>query len=313
MPQIELTDYEILNLIIPSIPSLSDKPTLHTVYIRPHTPKYPTENDSRSIFLVNVPIDSTPPHFRAIFASLIGPGRFESISFENENRIQSIQKHATSMTHSGQKRKRDPDSSVSLYHDLPELWDRNLRKSGSSATVLLVDEKSVGKMLKAVRRLRKGKNSTEKWPVWGEVLPSATPPLGSNRYLSHQKLRFPDPINLQQNIDSFMSEFNALEKDKREHEKKLRNEPDAEGFITVTRGGRAGPARKEIVEEKMAQIEERERKKREQMQKSGFYRYQGREKRKAEADELVRRFEEDKKSIQALREKKGKAGFRPEN
>lgn len=316
MSSSSFTDYTILNIIIPPIESYPEQ-CVHTMYLRPHQSKIPSENDSRSLFIVNVPIDSTSSHFRAIIGTLIGPGRFQSASFENEKRLVDSKKNLSSTTENiGKKRKRVTELEQSqIEQDLPEIWDRKLSKSGSSAVLLLVDEKSVAKVLKAAKKQQKRKNIMKNWPVWGDNT-SSTPPipsLGSARYLSHHKIRFHDPYQIQSHIDTFMIEYNARQKLRRELDKKSRNEPDADGFITVTRGGRIGPARKEIAEEKSAQLEERERKKREEMQKAGFYRFQGREKRKAETEEMVRKFKEDKKKIQALRDKRGKAGFRPEN
>ncbi|KAG4217095.1 hypothetical protein PC116_g34424 [Phytophthora cactorum] len=53
---------------------------------------------------------------------------------------------------------------------------------------------------------------------------------------------------------------------------------------------------------------EREQKKKEEL--TNFYRFQMREKRKAEQAEMLQRFEEDKRKVQAMKEKRGK--FRPE-
>ncbi|POS85065.1 hypothetical protein EPUL_003362 [Erysiphe pulchra] len=316
MSSSSFVDYTVLNIIIPPIESFPEQ-CIHTMYLRPHQSKIPTENDSRSLFVVNVPIDSTSSHFRAIIGSLIGPGRFQSASFENEKRIVDSKKiKIPSRTEIvGKKRKRVAElEQTQLEQDLPEIWDRKLRRSGSSAVLLLVDEKSVAKVLRAAKKQQKSKKTMKDWPIWGDNCSSTPPipPLGSARYLSHHTIRFPDPYQIQSHIDAFMTEYNACQKLRRELDKKSRNEPDADGFITVTRGGRTGPARKEIAEEKSVILEERERKKREDMQKAGFYRFQGREKRKAETEEMVRKFKEDKKKIQALREKRGKAGFRPE-
>lgn len=62
----------------------------------------------------------------------------------------------------------------------------------------------------------------------------------------------------------------------------------------------------------MAILQEREKKKAEAMEKTAFYRFQGREKRKKEAEDLVNRFQEDQKKVQALRHRKGLSGFKPE-
>src|SRR5271169_2225261 len=80
-----LGEYSILPISLPPIPSFHIRAT-HCLYLKRHEPKIPTPSDVRSLFLVNVPFDSTEAHFRAIFTALIGAGRFESIIFENEKR-----------------------------------------------------------------------------------------------------------------------------------------------------------------------------------------------------------------------------------
>ena len=174
--------------------------------------------------------------------------------------------------------------------------------------VLLVDEKSVESALKAVRKLQKASKKEAKWPVWGEGIEHKVPALGSARYLSHQKMRYPDANILQASVDAFMTNWNNLEEEKARLSKKQRNVPDEDGFVTVTRGGRTGPARMEDAEEKRKELEEKERKKREEM--GDFYRFQTRERRKLEQGELVKKFDEDRRRVETMKEKRGK--FRPE-
>jgi ribosomal RNA-processing protein 7 len=83
--------------------------------------------------------------------------------------------------------------------------------------------------------------------------------------------------------------------------------PDEEGFITVTRGGRSGPARLEEAEKKKAELEER---KKNNGVKDDFYRFQNREKRKEAEGLLKRRFEEDRRRVEEMRERRGRV--RPE-
>src|SRR5204863_8795339 len=78
-------DYLILPLKLPSLPAFP-VPATHYLYVRKHTPKKPTLADSRTLFLVNVPIDATEAHFRAVFASLIGAGKVESVNFAETRR-----------------------------------------------------------------------------------------------------------------------------------------------------------------------------------------------------------------------------------
>jgi ribosomal RNA-processing protein 7 len=308
----KIGDYTVLPLSIPPTTAYPTAAT-HTLYLRPHSPKIPTESDARSLFVVNVPVDSTPAHFKAMFTSLIGAGRVEDVRFEHEKRNASSQApsqalEVVSKKEKNKKRKRGEGGPVEIDTSLPQIWDRELRRSGSTAVVVLVDEKSVESTLKAVRKLHKSKPKDEKWPVWGQGAEGKVPALGSARYLSHHKMRYPDAAVLQKNVDAFMTAWNHNEEEKARLAKRQRNVPDEDGFVTVTKGGRTGPARREEVERKQAELEEKEKKKREEM--GDFYRFQMRERRKAEQGELVKQFEEDKKRVEAMKEKRGR--FRPE-
>ena len=305
-------DYTILPLSLPPTPAYPT-PVTHTIYLRPHAPKVPTESDSRSLFIVNVPVDATPVHFKAVFTNLIGAGRVEDVRFEHEKRNASVQppsqaSEVLTKKERNRKRKRGEEGPMEADTSLPQIWDRELRRSGSTAVVVLVDEKSVESTLKAVRKLHKSKSKDGKWPVWGQGVEGKVPALGSARYLSHHKLRYPDTAILQKNVDSFMTAWNHNEEERARQAKRQRNVPDEDGFVTVTKGGRTGPAKREDVERKQAELEEKGRKKREEM--GDFYRFQMRERRKAEQGELVKQFEEDKKRVEAMKEKRGK--FRPE-
>jgi ribosomal RNA-processing protein 7 len=306
----QIGDYTILPLSLPPT-SAYPTPATHTLYLRPHAPKIPTESDSRSLFVVNLPVDSTPAHFKAVFSSLIGAGRVEDVRFEHEKRNASQTPSEALQTVSkekNKKRKRGAEEPMEIDTSLPETWDRELRRSGSTAVVVLVDEKSVEYALKAVRKLHKSKSKDDRWPIWGQNVEGKVPVLGSARYLNHQKMRYPDTAILQKHVDAFMTAWNHNEEEKARLAKRQRNVPDEDGFVTVTKGGRTGPARREEVERKQAELEEKERRKREEM--GDFYRFQMRERRKAEQGELVKQFEEDKKRVEAMKEKRGR--FRPE-
>lgn len=308
----KIGDYIILPLSLPPTTAYPT-PATHTLYLRPHAPKIPTESDSRSLFIVNVPADSAPAHFKSVFASLIGAGRVEDVRFEHEKQNNSAQTPSRTLEvvnkkEKNKKRKRGAEEPAEVDTELPQIWDRELRRSGSTAVVVLVDEKSVESALKAVRKLHKSKSKDGEWPFWGQGAEGKVPALGSTRYLTHHKMRYPDTAVLQKSVDAFMTAWNFREEEKARLAKRQRNVPDEDGFVTVTKGGRTGPAKREEVERKQAELKEKERKKREEM--GDFYRFQMRERRKAEQGELVKQFEVDKKRVEAMKEKRGR--FRPE-
>jgi ribosomal RNA-processing protein 7 len=104
-------------------------------------------------------------------------------------------------------------------------------------------------------------------------------------------------------VDSFVAAFGEAEEEARRAAARRRQEPDADGFVIVTRGGRVKPARQD---EAKRVLEEKEAKKGEL---SGFYRFQVREDKKKRQQELLAKFEEDRKRVEER--KKGRR-FIPE-
>ena len=97
-----------------------------------------------------------------------------------------------------------------------------------------------------------------------------------------------------------MTAFASKEASEARSRARQRQEPDADGFITVTRGGRTNPVRQEVAQEQA------EKQKDKQKGLEDFYRFQSREKRKQRAGELIRKFEEDKEKIRKMRERRGR-------
>ncbi|KAM0333096.1 hypothetical protein ACHAQA_001754 [Verticillium albo-atrum] len=302
--------FSILPIQMPALPSCPIT-AIHEVRVRRNTPKIPTAIDGRSLFLKNVPADASEAHFRAVFGSLVGPGRFESIAFEGERkrRLELDPAQASKMSALVKKRKRDEQEAEERAREeetalLPEVWTRRIHKSGSSAIVLMADEKSVDQVLKAIAKAKR-KN---KLPVWGEGVADDTPELGSPWVAAHLQLARADKTATQKSVHAFFNVFNRKEKEAAETAKRLRNEPDEDGFVTVTRGGRATPATKNEAEVARQKMVDRAAKKKDETK--DFYRFQLRERRKAEQAALLRRFDEDRQKVFAMKEKRGK--FRPE-
>lgn len=97
-----------------------------------------------------------------------------------------------------------------------------------------------------------------------------------------------------------MTAFAAQEASRAKLQARQRQEPDEDGFVMVTRGGRNGPARLDVAQEQA------DRQKKKQKGLEDFYRFQTREKNKAKAGELVRKFEEDKEKVRMMRERRQK-------
>ncbi|KAI9777532.1 MAG: Ribosomal RNA-processing protein 7 [Geoglossum umbratile] len=294
-----ISGYTVLPVRLQVLASFKEA-AIHYLYLRRHEPKIPTPDDARTLFAVNIPFDATEAHFRYLF-SHIGGGRVDSVKFlGNRRTLTDVRQPIAPPPKGSKKRKRDrikqEDGAASA---LPEIWDRGLHPSGSTALIVFVDDGSLDATMKALKRHSKGKLA-----IWGEgVEGEKVPALGSQRYLTHQTLRYPPSSALQSSIDAFLTAYANTEAARARHLARKRQEPDEDGFITVVRGGRTGPAR----HQEAAAAADRQKGKGEYRD---FYRFQLREERKKNVGELVRRFEEDKRKVEEMKGRRGK--FKPQ-
>ena len=302
----QVHDFVVLPLRLPAIPSFPGE-TTHYLYVRANAPKVPTEDTPRELFLVNVPVDATESHFRSLFAEQLGGARVESVDFEGTRVGKGIRAPVVNpQSKKGKKRKRGVDDTSTETGEevglLPEVWEREVHRSGGTAVVRFVDRQSAERALREARRAVKNGREI----IWGAGVEHRLPPLGSARYLSHHKLRYPDPAVLQSSTDAFMAAFSAQEAERAQQLARQRSLPDDDGFVTVTRGGRTGSAREEEAKAKEEDLKKREKNR----VKDDFYRFQVREKKKEQAKDLVKGFEEDRRRVEEMRRRRGR--LRPE-
>lgn len=295
----QVLDFTVLPIRQPSTPSFT-KETTHYLYIRGNAPRLPTEENPRELFLANVPVDATETHIKSLFAESLGGVRLESVSFADARVGKGIK---APVVHA-KKRKRGAEDGEAGEEigQLPYIWDREVHRSGGTAVVRCVDRQSAEIALREAKKVSRGSREI----IWGHGIEGKVPALGRARYKAHHDLRYPDHAALQASVDQFMEVFSAQETERARALARQRSEPDEDGFVTVTRGGRAGPAREED-----ARLKEEELKKREKNRvKNDFYRFQLREKQKERAKELVKGFEEDRRRVDEMKGRRGKV--RPE-
>ncbi|THW14395.1 hypothetical protein D6D23_09400 [Aureobasidium pullulans] len=312
-----VNEYTIVPLSIPPTASFPQA-TKHYLYLRPNAPKIPTDNTPRELFAVNLPIDATEAHLRALFATHGGGARVERVEFEGQRTGKKVTAPVTSKSQS-KKRKRGEEKEKLV--ELPEVWDRRVGGSGWTCVVTFVDVAAMEMGVKEVKKAVKGGEEI----IWGEGVEGKVPGLGAasefcfysdlsgdgdfvanmceTGYLSHHALRFPSTAALQASVDAYMTSFAEQEATRARALARQRAEPDEDGFVTVTRGGRMGPARLEEAQEKAEKQKEKAK------GKEDFYRFQMREKRKEKANELLKGFEEDRKKVEAMKMRRNK--FRP--
>ncbi|KAL8920572.1 MAG: hypothetical protein Q9208_006194 [Pyrenodesmia sp. 3 TL-2023] len=303
----EISGYRILPLSLAPLPSYPI-PATHYIYLRPHQPKIPTPTAARSLFLVNVPFDATELHIKNLLSIQVGlpHGRIEEIQFAgSKSRVERVEDAPTKPGNGkqGKKRKRgqEPGPTEEVNGTaLPAVWDRELRKTGLTAVAVFVDRPSMDAAFKAVKRIRKDGTA----PVWGEGSEGKVPALGDQRYLNHHRLQHPARDQLLYHVNATMTQYAAREAAQARLQARQRQVPDEEGFITVRKGGRNGPARQENVQDLV--VKQKEKRK----GLEDFYRFQHREKKKEKAAELARQFEQAQEKVKKMKERRGT--FKPE-
>lgn len=297
-----VNDFLVLPLHSPALPSFP-KETTHHLYLRANTPKVPTPDTPRELFLVNVPIDATEAHIRSLFANQLGGARIETVAFEGARVGKGITAPVAPARRKRKRSEEDEDAEdAAQVGQLPATYDRAVHRSGSTAVAMFVDKASAELALKEAKKAIKSRKNI----TWAAGIESKISPLGSARYLSHHKMRYPSRHALQSSIDTFMSALSAQEIARARAQTRQRSMPDADGFITVGRGGKGDAAREEAARLKGEELAKRQKK----MIGEDFYRFQVREKKKDEAKDLIRGFEEDRRKVEELRKRRGKA--RPE-
>ena len=311
----QISDYHVLPINLPPVPAFPPS-AIHCLYLKPHEPKSPHPTAHRSLFLVNVPFDATEPHLRHLFSAQLSlpPGRVSRVDFESKPDLVAPSASAiagseplpptppTSGKKAASKKRKhasDTEALPEVKGDFPPTWDRELRRPGGTAVVEFVDRASMNAALRAAKMTCRARPPAI---TWEEGLDTADiPPLGLGRYLKHAEMTYPDRDDLLSSINTFMTSYNAREEALERLRTHKRQEPDAEGFVTVSRGTKGGSAARQ--EEVQRQLEKQKEK---QKGFDDFYRFQGREKRKEREMELRRQFAEDRGRVQKMQERKGR-------
>jgi ribosomal RNA-processing protein 7 len=143
---------------LPAIPS-----AVHVLFVRKHEepvrpPAVSSTDPSRTLFIVNIPIDSTKEALRGLFASL--GARLEDVRIHRhtENNVE------------------EENSDEFVF---PEVWDKSLCQSGSTAHITFPDPEDANKILKTITKERRNQSGTIR--EWGVGIDDPSSTLGLNR------------------------------------------------------------------------------------------------------------------------------------
>ena len=156
-----INGFTLLPIKLPS-PLTSVPSAIHILYVRRHeeTPRPPSitsPESSRTVFVVNIPVDSTKETLRGLFASL--GARLEDVRFHGQDDDDVNE---------------DPEKLV-----FPDIWDKRLHTGGETAHITFPTTEDITKILKTISTERK----TQPGPIreWGTGVENPTSSLGIQR------------------------------------------------------------------------------------------------------------------------------------
>lgn len=265
----------------------------HYVYFRKHEVKPgqapPALNLSgRLMFLFNVPVETNFPTLKKYFQQV-------AIGATIESYIPSA------LT----------DSEEDVYVDLSKLTSDLEYLSDAHLTevalklpklcgiVTFIDKSALQLAFNSLKKLS-GDSKSSNWPV---------PTLGTSFLRNKYKQQIYDTKQLSDAVAASLADFNRAEQESKEELQRQTQIVDEDGFTLVVgshRKTKAGIMGKQ----KFAATVESERavKKMKKKEKEDFYRFQLREKKKAEMNDLLRKFKHDQERVRLMKEKKR---FRP--
>ncbi|KAJ3125669.1 Ribosomal RNA-processing protein 7 A [Nowakowskiella sp. JEL0407] len=292
-------NYKILTVTLPPIPLTTNKIKLTSAYPIPtSTPvsithpilfkkhddrkskKDSTTNNSeediphdRSLFLVNLPADTTQNHLKRLF-----------------RRCGEIEKVVLKKSHF-----------VADFEEI-EGMSSGMLGSGGKAYVVFNESEGVEKSLDMKQRKR----------VWSDELEDEEPGVfgfelwTTEYYQTHPMQSSLDELSA--SVDSYIAAFEHAEHLRKQRIIEMRNQPDEDGFVTVVRQGKrntnrdpGGATVTAIHPDEAKRLEEMKAEKKKKKELDDFYRFQMRETKRNQLADLRKKFEQDKKRIALLK------------
>ncbi|KAI8886117.1 hypothetical protein K501DRAFT_244607 [Backusella circina FSU 941] len=269
------------------IPVLVNENTRHFLYMRKHESKSLIDESikDRTLFLLNLPFDTTPHHIRKLFKDC----KIAHITFSGSE-LPVAEDFAQQKKGKKLSKKEKLIQKEEAARATKQL--RRLLQGGSSAHIVFTKEAELENALNMNRVERKWSKDYEE-----------EQPLGLERYILAYEYSRPDPVELQQDVDTFMHKFKADEYEKERQELERMNQMDDDGFTVVVRHKKQkntdGSISVAAVSTDMAEAQRHKSKKKELV---NFYRFQMRDKKQKELNDLRKRFEEDKAKIAHLKQ-----------
>ncbi|OBA23446.1 hypothetical protein METBIDRAFT_29909 [Metschnikowia bicuspidata var. bicuspidata NRRL YB-4993] len=282
----EIKGFQVLKVRLP------EGDGMHYMYFRKHEMKGSpgAQNISgRLLFIFNTPIETSVGVLRKYFQQVaIGATVENYIASPLTDMEEEVYIDLTKFTSDLQYEVADGDTRE-ISVKLPK----------NCGIITFIDKASFQLAFSALKKLSGDKKSTN-WPM---------PSMGTQFLLGKLKAKVLDPNELAQNVSKALELFNKAEQESREELQKQTQIVDEDGFTLVV-GSHTKTKAGMLGKQKLLQAKEQEnsKKKLKRKEKDDFYRFQLREKKKAEMNDLLHKFKQDQERVKLMKERKR---FRP--
>lgn len=259
----------------------------HYMYFRKHEVKGAAGQDisGRLLFVYNTPVATTVQVWKKYLQQVAVGATVESyISSLLDESKEDLYLDLTKLT-------------SDLTYDTPESSAREVAQKlpAKCGIVTFIDKASAQLAFGALKKLA-GDFRTTNWPV---------PTLGSHFFLERVRARRYEPAELARSVAEALELFNRAEQETKEELQRQTEIVDEDGFTLVV-GSHTKTKAGILGKQKRVQTEQTDktRKKMKRKEKEDFYRFQLREKKKAEMTELLNKFKLDQERVKTMRERK---------
>lgn len=255
----------------------------HYIFFRKHETRE-QKNSSRSIFFFNLPICTTAQVLKKYLQQVAIGATMElfSASFLTDC-PEDVWLDMTKLT---------SDLELNASRD-----DTGAKLPRNCGIVTFIDKAAFQLAFTALKSISSEGTVTE-WPL---------AELGSKFFRSYFKKQVLDPVVLGQTIAQSVIDFDRAEAESVEQLQNLSQLVDEDGFTMVVGAHRKTKAGI-LGKQKLASTVEGEKVKKKKKEKDDFYRFQLRQKKKDEMNDLLMKFRQDQEKVRLMKEKKR---FRP--
>ncbi|KAH3687346.1 hypothetical protein WICPIJ_001690 [Wickerhamomyces pijperi] len=286
VPQ-EIKGFQVVPVTLSPSKFLKTKePVKHYMYIKKHQSNTDKELAEKSLFLVNPPLASTLSSMKTFFKSIAPESLIENYFLNDEDLDYQI--NLTKLT-------------SELYDDEQDTKTNAFKLPNGCALVVFVDKSAANLAFTKIKKYSKSAKELIQWPEYQESASIRFAKMFQQDYLSTEAIS--------ERVSAALLDFDRREAEAQQNLKESRSLVDEDGFTLVV--GKNRKTKMGILG-KIAGTTEfhtaQNNKKMKKKEKADFYRFQIREKKKLEMNELLKKFKDDQERIKELKEKKR---FRP--